>query len=76
MSSLKLQKLLAASVMKCGKKKVWLDPNEINEIANASSRQNIRKMINGLLEAGRRPIPIPRSREHRGPKEGPSHRAR
>jgi large subunit ribosomal protein L19e len=26
---------LAASVMKCGKKKVWLDPNEINEIANA-----------------------------------------
>ncbi len=33
-------------------------------------------MINGLLEAGRRPIPIPRSREHRDPKEGPSHRAR
>ena len=39
MSSLKLQKRLAASVMKCGKKKVWLDPNEINEIANANSRQ-------------------------------------
>jgi ribosomal protein L19E len=76
MSSLKLQKRLAASVVKCGKKKVWLDPNEINEIANANSRQNIRKLINGLLEAGRRPIPIPRSREHRDPKEGPSHRAR
>ena len=23
--------------MKCGKRKVWLDPNEINEIANANS---------------------------------------
>merc|ERR1712083_410078 len=49
-SSLKLQKRLAASVMKCGQKKVWLDPNEINEIANANSRQNIRKLIkDGLV---------------------------
>jgi len=45
MSTLKLQKRLASSVMRCGKKKVWLDPNEINEIANANSRQNIRKLI-------------------------------
>merc|ERR1712029_164167 len=45
-----LQKRLAASVMKCGKNKVWLDPNEINEIANANSRQNIRKLIkDGLV---------------------------
>merc|ERR1712129_356610 len=50
MSSLKLQKRLAADVMKCGKNKVWLDPNEINEIANANSRQNIRKLIkDGLV---------------------------
>ncbi|CAB3372630.1 Hypothetical predicted protein [Cloeon dipterum] len=50
MSSLKLQKRLASSVMRCGKKKVWLDPNEINEIANANSRQNIRKLIkDGLI---------------------------
>lgn len=25
--------------MRCGKKKVWLDPNEINEIANTNSRK-------------------------------------
>jgi len=50
MSSLKLQKRLAADVMKCGKKKVWLDPNEINEIANANSRANIRKLVkDGLV---------------------------
>jgi len=36
-SNLRLQKRLASSVMKCGKRKVWLDPNEINEIANANS---------------------------------------
>lgn len=45
MVSLKLQKRLAASVLKCGKRKVWLDPNETNEIHNANSRQNFRKLI-------------------------------
>jgi len=39
-----LQKRLAASVLKCGKRKVWLDPNEVNEISMANSRQNIRKL--------------------------------
>ncbi|KAL2239011.1 UNVERIFIED_CONTAM: 60S ribosomal protein L19-1 [Sesamum indicum] len=45
MVSLKLQKRLAASVLKCGKGKVWLDPNEGNEISMANSRQNIRKLV-------------------------------
>lgn len=36
-SNLRLQKRLAASVLKCGRKKIWLDPNETNEIANANS---------------------------------------
>lgn len=49
-SNLRLQKRLAASVMKCGKRKIWLDPNETTEIANANSRQNIRKLIkDGLV---------------------------
>jgi len=45
MVSLKLQKRLAASVMNCGKKRVWLDPTEITEISLANSRANIRKLI-------------------------------
>jgi hypothetical protein len=39
MVSLKLQKRLAASVMQCGLRKVWLDPNEVNEISMANSRE-------------------------------------
>jgi large subunit ribosomal protein L19e len=42
--SLKLQKRLASSVLKCGKRKIWLDPNEINEIALANSRRNISRL--------------------------------
>uniref|UniRef100_A0A6G3MIS3 Large ribosomal subunit protein eL19 n=1 Tax=Henneguya salminicola TaxID=69463 RepID=A0A6G3MIS3_HENSL len=49
MSSLKTQKLLASKIMKCGKNKIWLDPNEIPEISSAISRMNIRKLINDGL---------------------------
>jgi len=45
MVNLRLQKRLAASVLKCGKRKVWLDPNEISELSMANSRQNIRKLV-------------------------------
>lgn len=45
MVSLKVQKRLAAAVLGCGKRKVWLDPNEITEIHNANSRRSVRKLI-------------------------------
>merc|ERR1712232_169861 len=48
--SMKLQKRLAASVKKCGRGRIWLDPNEVNEISMANSRFNIRKLIkDGLI---------------------------
>merc|ERR1712170_14474 len=57
MSTLRLQKRLSAAVLKCGKNKVWLDPNETAEIANANSRQNIRKLIkDGLII--RKPVAV------------------
>nr|GMD30655.1 60S ribosomal protein L19-3 [Ipomoea batatas] len=51
-SSLRLQKRLAASILNCGKRKIWLDPNpnETNNISTAISRMNVRKLINdGLI---------------------------
>lgn len=48
--NLRTQKRLAASVVGCGKRKIWLDPNEVSEIANANSRQTIRKLVqDGLI---------------------------
>lgn len=46
---MRTQKRLAASVLGCGKRKVWLDPNETTEIGNASSRKSIRKLVNNGL---------------------------
>lgn len=50
MANLRLQKRLTACVKRCGKRKVWLDPNEASEIGNANSRKNIRRLIkDGLI---------------------------
>ncbi|KAL8938002.1 MAG: hypothetical protein Q9216_004130 [Gyalolechia sp. 2 TL-2023] len=50
MVNLRTQKRLASSVVGCGKRKIWLDPNEVNEISNANSRQTIRKLVSdGLI---------------------------
>ena len=32
-------------MLKRGRGKVWLDPNEVNEIFMANSKQNIRKLV-------------------------------
>lgn len=56
-TTLRLQKRLAASVMSCGRNKVWLDPNEVQEISNANSRQNVRRLIkDGLII--RKPVAV------------------
>jgi len=55
--SLKLQKRLASAVLKCGRNKIWLDPNENSEISNANSRQNIRRLVSdGLII--RKPVAV------------------
>merc|ERR1712158_326141 len=57
MSALILQKRLAAAVMKCGKNKVWLDPNENQSISNANSRHQVRRLIkDGLII--RKPVTV------------------
>lgn len=37
MAFLRLQKRLAAAVLKIGKRRVWIDPNETSEVALANS---------------------------------------
>jgi len=65
MVSLKSQKRLAASVLKCGKRKIWLDPNEVNEISLANSRSNVRKLIRDGFIIRKPPIVHSRARVRR-----------
>ncbi|KAJ2895142.1 Ribosomal protein L19/L19e [Zalerion maritima] len=47
--NLRTQKRLAADILGVGRNKIWLDPNEISEIANANSRQTVRKLVSDGL---------------------------
>ncbi len=53
MAFLRLQKRLAATVLKCGKRRVWIDPNETNEVALANSSKCSVPQSSKLTSAGR-----------------------
>ncbi len=42
---MKVQKRLAAKVLKCGIHRVWLDPNSLDEIKEAITKTDIRQLI-------------------------------
>ena len=62
MVSLKSQKRLAAEVLKCGKKRVWMDPNEVEQIGQANSRVFVRKLIKDGLIMKRKQVVHSRAR--------------
>jgi len=45
MSNLRLQTRLAADILDCGKRRVWIDPEELTQVGVANSRQAIRRLI-------------------------------
>jgi large subunit ribosomal protein L19e len=52
MTHLKSQKRLAASILKCGVNRVWIDDSQISDIDKAISRDEIRDLIeNGAIAA-------------------------
>merc|ERR1711957_408255 len=62
---LRLQRRLAAAVLKCGEKRIWIDPNECQEVALANSRKNIRKLYKDGLIVRRKTLMHSRSRVKR-----------
>lgn len=59
---LRFQKRLTSSVLRRGKKKVWLNPKETNEIANVNSHKQIWKLIkDGLIIQEPVTVPFPSS---------------
>ena len=45
MVNLRLQRRLASSILGIGAKRVWMDPNEVSEIASANSRKAVSKLV-------------------------------
>jgi len=47
MTDLRNQRRMAASIMKCGGTRVWMDPDRLEEIAKAVTREDISILVNG-----------------------------
>ena len=45
MVDLKNQRRVAATMLKCGENRVWIDPLRIEDVAEAVTRQDIRGLI-------------------------------
>jgi large subunit ribosomal protein L19e len=47
MTDLRNQRRMAASIMKCGHTRVWMDPDRLEEIAKAVTRKDCSILVNG-----------------------------
>ena len=45
MVNLRLQRRLASNILGVGAGRIWMDPNEVNEIALANSRKAVKKLV-------------------------------
>jgi len=71
MGGLLLQKRLAADIMKVGQSRIAMDPEHLEDIKNAITRRDIKKMISkGYIKVKRSKIKRPKlyqKRKKRGP---------
>ena len=47
MTDLQNQRRMASSILKCGKNRVWMDPDRTEEIAKAVTRKDVKILANG-----------------------------
>ena len=45
MANLSVQRRIAAEILKCGEERVWIDPERIEEVAMAATREDIKRLI-------------------------------
>ena len=73
MPTLRLQKRLAASILKVGQSRVWLDPERLDDIKSAITRADIRRLIKeGAIKA--LPPKIKKPKEKKKRRKGPGRR--
>lgn len=45
MADLRVQRRMAAELLDCGKNRIWIDPLHTDEVANAITREDVRRLI-------------------------------
>jgi large subunit ribosomal protein L19e len=68
---MRLQKRLAADILKVGKSRVWLDPTKLDEIKKAITRADIKRLIKkGYIKALPEKIHKPKERTKKKKRAG------
>jgi large subunit ribosomal protein L19e len=62
MTDLRNQRRMAKEVMKCGRDRVWMDPDRGEEIATAVTRSDIRRLVSGGAIKAHQPKGVSRGR--------------
>jgi len=66
MGGLTQQKRVAADILKVGESRVWMSPNHLEDIKNAITRSDVRKMIShGYIKAKKEKLKIPKTGKKR-----------
>ena len=63
MTDLRNQRRMAASILKCGVHRVWMDPDRSEEIAKAVIRKDVRVLIDGGAIQSKQKIGISHARK-------------
>ena len=81
MMDVRFQRRLAAEILKCGVERVWLDPNGLDEIKEAVTREDVRMLIKrGLIRkiqkkgVSRARANYIRAQKEKGRRKGPGSR--
>ena len=45
--NLKLQRKMAAEILKCGENRIWIDPTALEDVATAATKEDVRELIEG-----------------------------
>jgi len=49
------QRKLAAQILKCGENRIWIDPNALEDVSSASTKDDVRELIeSGVIK--RKPV--------------------
>lgn len=53
--NLKLQRKMAAKILKCGENRIWVDPTALEDVASAATKEDVRELIeSGVIK--RKPV--------------------
>jgi large subunit ribosomal protein L19e len=61
---LKNQRRLAAEILGCGENRIWIDPTRIEDVGDAITRSDVRRLINDKAIKAKQKVGISRGRAH------------